>query len=295
MSTMNRAISEQPIGTIRVGSPSYPEMLKNIPKPPEEFFVRGNLDAVHPAVAIVGTRKATAVGLKTAEEFARKLGEAGFAIISGLALGIDSAAHRGALKAGAKTVAVLGCGIDKVYPAHNEILAEEIIKCGGAVISEYPAGHSVRKYNFLDRNRIISGLALATIVVESPARSGSLRTAGCAAEQGRTVFVIPGPISHPNYEGSHALIRDGATLVTRVEEIISDLGLGNMIARRARNTGENNKQNALIEILRRTGAPLNLDEIIELTGLGMPEIASLLTALAIEGKVAENGGRYEII
>ncbi len=171
----------------------------------------------------MGTRKATSQGRFIAKEIAKKLSEMGMVIVSGLAMGIDTAAHEGALAGAGRTIAVLACGLDNIYPRQNENLAKKIIGTGGAVISEYPVGTEAFKNQFLERNRIVSGLCIATIVVEAPRESGALVTARLAAEQGREVFVFPGPTNHPNYHGSHKLIRDGARLVSSIDDILEDL------------------------------------------------------------------------
>ncbi|MDP2650618.1 MAG: DNA-processing protein DprA, partial [bacterium] len=211
---------------IDIKEEDYPFLLKEIPNPPKQIYVRGVVpDLRLPAVAIVGTRKATTAGIGIAEGVAADLASRGITIISGLAMGIDTAAHRGALGVRGRTVAVLGNGISEIYPAQNERLAEEILETGGAIISEYPPGEPSFRGNFIHRNRIISGLSVAVVIIEAPLRSGALSTAGFAAEQGRNVFVVPGPVTHPNYVGSHALIRDGATLATGAADILEDLGL----------------------------------------------------------------------
>lgn len=284
------------IAKLNRGEENYPESLLEIPGSPAQIFVRGTLaEDPFPRIAIVGTRKATPLGMKLAEEFARELGELGITIVSGLALGIDSAAHIGALKAGAKTIAVLPCGIDKIYPAQNENLAKKILETGGAVVSEYAPGMVSYKQNFLERNRITSGLSIATIVIEAPEKSGALRTAGYAAEQGKTVFVIPGPVNHPNYRGSHALIRDGATLTTSVKEVIADLGLE--LLSNLKNIGaspENTETNIVIDLLRKAGKPLTLDELAELSGLEIPRLSGLIANLLIEEQLMETPSGYAL-
>lgn len=226
--------SKRIIAHINQKDPAYPRLLKEIPNPPENLYLLGNLpEKDTQKIAIVGTRKATAEGKKLAKEIAKKLAERGIIIVSGLAMGIDTAAHEGAIAAclpdgsQGKTIAVLANGLNSVYPAQNENLAKKILESDGALISEYPPETPSFPNQFLERNRIISGLSVATIIIEAPERSGSLATANWAAQQGREVFVFPGPANHSNFRGSHKLIRDGARLVASLEDILEDLGLEN--------------------------------------------------------------------
>jgi len=209
---------------IAAESDDFPQLLRQIPDPPAQLYVVGNIDALHlPALAIVGSRNPTRGGRQNAYEFARHLGGSGFCIVSGLAQGIDAAAHEGALDANAMTVAFLGHGIDRIYPAENRELAHRIA-AGGTLCSEYPLGSPPRKQHFPRRNRLISGLSLGTLVVEAAKRSGSLITARLAAEQGREIFAIPGSIHNPMSRGCHQLIRQGAKLVESADDIVSELG-----------------------------------------------------------------------
>lgn len=195
----------------------YPELLKAIDVPPPLLFVRGNIDNLSlPQIAVVGSRSPTATGKENAFSFSRQLASNGFAITSGLALGIDAAAHNGALSVNGKTVAVFGTGIDKIYPQRHQSLAREILNNGGTLISEYPLGTAPQPSHFPRRNRIISGLSLGVLVVEAALKSGSLITARYALQQGREVFAIPGSIHNPLSRGCHAVIREGATLVEQV-------------------------------------------------------------------------------
>lgn len=246
-----------------------------------------------PAVAIVGTRKATTQGLKTASEIAGELARRGIIIISGLAMGIDTAAHEGTLKVGGKTVAVLGNGLDKIYPAQNQNLAEEILNKGGAIVSEYEVGIPSFKQNFIQRNRIISGLSLAVIVVEVPERSGALATAGFAARQGREVFVVPGGFNNYNYIGSHGLLRDGARLTASVKDILEDLGLEN-IDNELKKENINEFEGLILKVVTDAGSPLEVDKIIQLTKLDAQKVNQNLASLLIKGFLEEAGGRYTI-
>jgi DNA processing protein len=268
--------------------------LRQIPDAPSKIFVRGDIFANdEPAVAIVGTRKATAQGLKTAKEIAVELARKGIVIVSGLAMGIDTAAHEGALSAGGKTVAVLGNGLDKIYPAQNQNLAKEILSKGGAIVSEYDAGVPSFKQNFIQRNRIISGLSLAVVVVEAPERSGALATAGFAARQGREVFVIPGGFNNTNYVGSHALVRDGARLTASIKDILEDLGLENSES----GLGKENiseVESLILKVITDAGHTIEVDKIIQLTKLDAQKVNQNLASLLIKGFLEEAGGGYTI-
>lgn len=292
------------IKTIGIRDEEYPLLLKEIPNPPREIYVRGVFpDRGVPAIAIVGTRKATEAGTRIAEEIATKLASQGFIIISGLAMGMDAAAHRGALGAHGKTVAVLGNGIDEIYPAQNEKLAERILETGGAIISEYPPGEPSFRGNFIERNRIISGLSIAVVVIEAPMKSGALATAGFAAEQGRSVFVVPGPITHPNYVGSHALIRDGAILASKAEDILEDLGLLQESGIKKQETDiekppfqfELSADEALIlNVVKNAGRPLEVDRIAATAKLTPQVVNRALTGLTLKGLIKEFGSKYSI-
>ncbi len=199
--------------------PGYPDRLRAIADPPLVLAVRGTLIADEPAVAVVGARRASGYGRRVAEELARGLAEVGITVVSGLATGIDAAAHRGALAARGRTVAVLATGVDGVYPRWHAALARDVA-ASGALVSEFPCGTAPLPHHFPRRNRVISGLCLGTIVVEAALRSGSLITARSALDQGREVFAVPGPIGAVLHAGTNQLIRQGATLVTRVEDVV---------------------------------------------------------------------------
>jgi len=207
------------------GEVGYPDLLKEIPDAPLALYVRGEIPTGE-TVAIVGTRRATPEGKNIAREMAESLGRAGVTVVSGLALGIDAVAHEGSLIGKGKTVAVLASGLDNIYPRQNERLAMEILKNGGGLVSEYPLESEPLPYRFLERNRITSGLASkGVIIIEAPQKSGAIATAGFAGEQGRDVYVVPGNIRHPNWRGSHKLIRDGGRLVTTIAELFEDMEL----------------------------------------------------------------------
>lgn len=284
---------------------SFPELLKEIPSAPLNLYVLGKLSpsAGEPKIAIVGTRKATEQGKALARELAKKLSEKGIIIVSGLAMGIDTAAHEGAVAGQGQTIAVLANGLDSIYPRQNENLARKILEFGGAIISEYPAGTPAYESQFLERNRIVSGLSVATIIIEAPERSGSLVTARLAAEQGREVFVFPGPVNHPNYRGSHKLIRDGARLVSSMEDILEDLGIENpklktlnskqILNSKIQNIKDEN-QLLIIEAVKNAGEPLNIDKIIKLTKLEPQTVNQTMALLVIEEIIKETEKGYTL-
>jgi len=211
------------IQTLKPGDPGYPRLLTEIHSPPEMLYVKGTLlEEDEAAVAIVGTRAATPYGLGVAGRLAEELAGCGITVVSGLAEGIDAAAHEGALRAGGRTIAVVGHGLSRIYPPQHKKLAERIAE-SGCVVSEFPMEEKPNPWNFPKRNRIIAGLSLGTLVVEAPFKSGALITARYAMEQGREVFAVPGPVSSRQSEGTLALLKDGAKLVCKVEDILEEL------------------------------------------------------------------------
>ncbi len=289
--------------TIRLGDDNYPELLTRIPDPPELLYVLGDLDALHmPSIAIVGSRNPTRGGLRNARDFASHLGKTGFTIVSGLAQGIDTAAHRGALDAGAATVAFLGTGIDRVYPAANRDLAHEIAN-NGALVSEFPLGTQPQAWHFPRRNRLISGASLGTLVVEAARRSGSLITARLAGEQGREVFALPGSIHNPLVRGCHQLIRSGAKLVETADDILTELApLVGHLLQTAEETAANDEPDVTrdadyIRLLEAIGHdPLTVETLAEQSGLTIDQVSSMLLILELDGKVeALSGGRYTLL
>lgn len=282
------------IKKITLKDSNYPSLLKEIPDPPAVLYILGDLPddppAGGPRIAIVGTRKATSNGCLIAKSLAKELSGAGCVIVSGLAMGIDTASHEGAVAAKAKTIAVLGSGLDEIYPRHNKNLAEAILNLGGAIISEYPPLEPAYPDNFLFRNRIISGLSLATVVVEAPQRSGSLVTARLALEQNREVFVVPGPANHQNYVGSHQLIREGARLVVSAKDILEDLNLKPLTPKEKFSPEEE----LILETLQKTKKSLSIDKIMEITKLNPQVVNKTITFLVIKGIIKEIMGRYQM-
>lgn len=274
----------------------YPHLLTEIQNPPPRMFFLGTIPK-NPCIAIVGTRKATSEGKRSVRILAATLAQRGFCIVSGLALGIDEAAHEGALSVKGKTVAVLANGLDTIYPRQHEHLAKKIIAAGGAIVSEYPIGTPALPHQFLERNRIVSGISVAVIVVEAPLRSGSISTARHAAEQGRDVFVYPGPVVHPNYRGSHMLIRNGARLVSSPEDILEDLNISpSEKETQKQNTieqfGDNPVACTIFHALSENQMPMTIDKLSELTTLEPRTLAECISLLVIEGVIREdrNGG-----
>ena len=279
-------------------SPAYPPLLRRIPDPPPMFYALGdNERLILPLLAVVGSRKPTRGGLETARAFAAGLCRAGFGIASGLALGIDAAAHTAALDAGGTTVAVLGTGIDRVYPAANQSLATRIAGAG-CIVSEFALGSEALRGHFPRRNRLIAGLSLGTLVIEAAVRSGSLITARLAAEQGREVFAIPGSVRNPMARGCHRLIRDGARLVESVDDIIAELGVMTALLRETalEDTAPvpdaiDPTHQALLDAMGFD--PLGPDALATATGLTIAEVSSILLLLELEGHVESlPGGRY---
>lgn len=279
---------------------AYPDMLRRIPGPPIALFARGDVSLLHePQLAVVGSRNPTAGGRGIAYDFSLTLAHAGLVITSGLALGIDAAAHEGGLDAGRGTIAVCGTGLDRLYPKSNRALGERILE-EGLLVSEFPPGTPPRAENFPQRNRIVSGLALGTLVVEAAYRSGSLITARLASEQGREVFAIPGSIHNPLSKGCHRLIRDGAKLVESAQDVIEELGpLAGVKAASARHNEGVQATEEVIDpayesLLEKVGYdPTPMDEIVARTGMTTDVVSSMLLILELQGKVeAAPGGRY---
>ncbi|MBT8441904.1 MAG: DNA-processing protein DprA [Gammaproteobacteria bacterium] len=273
---------------------AYPALLNDIYAAPTALFVRGQTDALTlPTLAIVGSRNATPGGADTAHRFAAHLGGGGFCIASGLALGIDAAAHAGALQGGGRTVAVCATGPDIVYPARHERLADEIA-ANGAVVTEFPPGTGVRREQFPQRNRLISGMSVGTLVIEAGLRSGALITARYASEQGREVFAVPGSIHNPTARGCHRLIRNGAKLVESSDDIIEELpGMLAAIGESVEQNDDRQAKNATTQrdpeyqrLLEFMGwDPVTVDVLVNRSGLTADEVSSMLLILELEGGV----------
>ncbi|WP_372523160.1 DNA-processing protein DprA [Sulfuricaulis sp.] len=277
----------------------YPVLLREIPDPPLVLYIAGERQLLSAQqLAIVGSRNPTPMGRENARAFAKSLAGAGLAITSGMALGVDGAAHRGALEAGGKTIAVAGTGLDRVYPARHRDLAHEIVK-HGALVSEFPLGTPPLPENFPVRNRLISGLSLGTLVVEAALQSGSLITARMANEQGREVFAIPGSIHAPQARGCHALIRQGAKLVETAQDILEELGplAGVALQVAHENTPPPRLNSTMVTLLEHIGHdPVSIDTLIERSGLTADAVSSMLLQMELNGLVSNcPGGKVQRI
>ena len=277
------------VGAVRRGEGRYPRLLAEIPDPPARLWVRGeaSLDVLRrPAVAIVGARACSGYGRAVARSLATECARAGAVVVSGMARGIDGEAHRGALATGGTTVAVLGCGIDRDYPASHAELAGAIVAAGGLVVSEYEPGVEPAPWRFPARNRVIAGLARATVVVEARERSGALITADFALEDGREVLAVPGEITSALSSGTNALLRLGATPVTCAEDVLEALGLESRhVTPRVPNDPV--AENVLAALARGAGTA---DELSRSTGLGAAELAAAVAMLELAGVVTVDEG-----
>lgn len=244
-----------------------PETVHGIDGFPPRLYLLGSADALQrPLISIVGTRNPSAYGLRMCAHFAGELARRGLGVVSGLAVGIDAEAHRSALRANAVTVAVVAHGLDQIYPPQNRLLARDILEAGGAIVSEFASGTPALKHHFPLRNRILSALGICTLVVEASARSGSLITARAAAEQGRSVLVVPGPCGTPSFEGSHALIRDGATLVANPEDALLEIAHMPLLPRSECGRGAWNDAHVFRAAFDCYGGMASLGELVDYTG-----------------------------
>lgn len=266
---------------------SYPPALLHLPDPPMVLWVAGGTSALSAAaVAVVGSRNASPIGLETARRLAKGLASAGLVVVSGLARGIDGAAHRGALQGGGATVGVLGCGLDIAYPRQHQQLAVDV-RSQGCLVSELPPGTPPLPRHFPLRNRIISGLSRAVVVVEASEHSGSLITARMALEQGRDVLAVPGNVVSGCHRGCHALIKDGARLVETVEDILEEIRWAADPVRLSRSS--NNRQDNKLLALVRAGDVFSVEDLSERSGRQAAEILAELGRLELEGLIARSG------
>ena len=281
---------------VTLADPDYPKALLEIADPPPLLYAKGNIALLNKlSIAIVGSRNASVQGEKNAEAFAQGLAVHGLCIVSGLALGIDGAAHRGALKAKGDTIAVVGTGLDMVYPAQHRDLAHQIAS-SGLIISEFPLGTLSKPQNFPRRNRLISGLSLGCLVVEANLKSGSQITARLSAEQGREVFAIPGSIHSPLAKGCHQLIKQGAKLVDSLQDIVEELNLSKAVSTplAEANSPTNQDQQKLLDAM--AYEPISIESLVQLTGLTVSTLSSMLTLLELEGRITGlAGGQYQQI
>jgi DNA processing protein len=276
-------------------SPEYPDRLRNIYHPPPVLYQQGMLATADEwSVAVVGTRRATVYGKEAARYIAGELARAGVTVVSGLARGIDTVAHQAALDAGGRTIAVLGSGVDVVYPAENRRLMQRIVE-QGALLSEYTLGAPPEASNFPPRNRIISGLSLGVVIVEAGERSGALITADYAAEHGREVFAAPGNMFNKSSKGCNRLIQQGAKLVLDIKDVLEELNL-NMVAQQLELQAvvpENETESLLLSFL--SSEPLHVDEIIRQAALPVSEVSSALALMELKGLVRQVGGMNYVL
>lgn len=275
------------IKTISRDHAGFPKMLAEIPSPPEVLYCLGDADLEkNPSVAIVGTRRATRYGLEVAQTLARDLSMAGLTVVSGLALGIDSRAHLGALEGGGKTIAVLGSGVENIHPLQNKRLAERIISSGGAVISEFPPLYPPDKWTFPQRNRIVAGLSRAVIVVEAPEKSGALITARMALDYNRDVGAVPGEINSLNSYGTNMLLKTGAALIRSADDVLEMLGI-------YREEPELDKTDIMAQhLLDLLEEPSDKDAMLKRSGFTPEKLNQELTLLELAGKIKNVGGIF---
>lgn len=282
---------DEKIKSIDVSSPIYPELLREIQDPPQKLFYIGDIRlASRKAVAVVGSRKASAYGRWAAHEIGKRLAENELVVVSGMAWGIDSYSHQGALENNGKTIAVLGSGIDICYPARNRQLRNQILE-KGLILSEYPPGYPAQKFTFPSRNRIISGLSLATVIVEAGLKSGSLITAERAAEQGRTVFALPGNINSLHSIGTNKLIQDGACPLVIIDDIFDMLGIKRKeIENSLPDLGEDEKK--ILSIISR--GEVSVDFVCKCIKMEPSQVIAILTILEMKGIIYSSMGKIFI-
>jgi DNA processing protein len=272
---------------------SYPALLREIPNPPPVLYIKGEiLQEDETAIGVVGTRRMTRYGSEMARRLSAGLAAAGMTIVSGLARGIDGIAHREAVDAGGRTLAVLGCGVDRIYPAEHRRLSEEVIE-NGALISQFPLGTSPDAHNFPERNRLISGMSLGVLVVEAPMKSGALITSSYAADQGRTVFAVPGSALSSSSDGPHQLIRDGAVLAATVDDVLQELNLERrqaVMENRRMLPDATGEEQEILQAL--DGDPRHIDDIAIDTGINISQLSAMLLQMQLKGMVREVGGQH---
>ncbi len=289
---------------ITFSDPEYPPLLHHIPDPPPYIYVKGRLEDTDRSVSVVGSRNASSYGISMARRLSRDLAALGLGIVSGMARGIDTAAHMGAISAKGKTIAVLGSGLGVIYPPENRRLHDEIIE-NGAVISEFPIMEEPNAYNFPARNRIISGMTLGTLVVEAAQRSGSLITARLAGEQGREVFAVPGNINSAKSTGAHNLLKQGAKLVAGAQDVVEEFyHFENKIIEKDKPSDQwsnetrlspdlTGNESLIYEVLE--PYPIHIDELSRQTGLHVGKLSIILLNLELKGLVSQSPGKYFII
>ena len=275
---------------INLSDYNYLRDLPHIPDPPKKLFIRGKLPAKRvKTVAIVGTRKPSAYGREIATKIVSECAKNGIVVVSGLALGIDSIAHRAAIDSGGKTIAVLANGVDKIYPRSHEDLGQKILQTNGAILSEYPNNTPARPWQFLARNRIVSGLADAVVIIEAASRSGTLSTANHALDQGKEIFAVPGNITSPLSAGCNQLIKNGANPLTSVEDLLDFLIPDRFEKQTQLFKGDTRDENVILEFLSKNGTTSS-DAIIKQTKLSASEFNQAITMLELKGLALNNSG-----
>lgn len=276
------------INTFAPDEQKYLQILTHIANAPKKLDCYGTLpDSRRPSVAIVGTRKPTAYGREVTHQLAYELAQRGIVIVSGLALGVDGIAHRGALEAGGTTIAILGCGLPRIYPSTHKGLAEEIVKKGGAVLSEFDRDEEARPHYFLQRNRIVSGLSDAIIITEAAAKSGTLNTAAHALEQGKEIFVVPGPITSPLSAGCNELLKRGASPITSYADVLERIAPDVMQPQSSLPLGSTPLETHILELLQK--GLRDGEELLRKTGADATEFSTSLTMLELSGTIRALG------
>ncbi len=288
-----KKVEQSGVEFVSCGDEEYPSLLREMYDPPIGLYCMGKYRMDHPAIAIVGSRRMTLYGQSIAKKMGAELARAGFCVVSGLARGIDTAAHEGALSVGGKTVAVVGCGLDIIYPPENLDLYRRISE-EGAVFSEFPFGRRADRQTFPMRNRVVAGLSLATVVVESAANGGAMITARFAGEQGRQVFAVPGRIDQTSSSGCHVLIRDGAVLVSCVDDILEELAYLSPVSRaslaqrndQSEEGSENfNEMEEQVMECFRGGNVLSPDQLVSMLSISISEVSSTLMLLELKKRI----------
>lgn len=284
------------VNSLKRDDSDFPDILRQIPSPPEELFWLGthlNTLLNQPRVAIVGSRKVTGYGRQVTQQIAGELARTGVIIISGLALGVDSIAHLAALDAGGLTIAVLPTGLDQIYPASHLNLARQIVASGGCLISEYPPGTEAFPSNFIARNRLVSGLADVLLITEAAKDSGTMHTAGFALEQGRTVMAVPGNILVPSSEGCNNLIKSGAVPVTGVSDVFFALGLDPRAPKQTKIFRGSDNEQKIFDLIGR--GIVDQENLTAAARLDSPTLSAALTMLEINGYIRSEGGNWTLV
>ncbi|MDP3953886.1 MAG: DNA-processing protein DprA [bacterium] len=288
---------EEKIRKILIGHKDYPQLLKQIHDPPKVLYVRGSIEILNtPAFGVVGTRKISEYGKSATPHIVSDISASGFTIVSGMAHGVDTLAHKTALNVGGLTVAVLGTGVDdkSIYPADNLGLAHRIIESGGAIISEYEPGTEGKPFTFPQRNRIISGMSRGVLVIEADEKSGSLITAKCAIDQNRDVFAVPGSIFSRASKGTNSIIKKGAKLVSSAEDVLEEYGDIKLQTtnNKPQIRGANEIEEKILEILNTNSGPMNINDIIRSSGLDAQKITTQLVMMEITKKIKKVGDKF---